>query len=117
MITTVKAGWRKIGFRFDALSVLLLCEMYEIEINELDKIDSKQYLPSWTWCAHRSYQMRRNRRVHIQYPKMQRLLAGLRMNEHRKIEEAILRVTPKDKDGNIKKVPGDKKKRHGMTSM
>lgn len=116
MVTKIKAGLRRIGLRFDALSVLLLCEMHGIEIHELDKIDRLEYLPSWSWCAYKSYQIRSNRRIHINYKKMKRLLAGLRMSEYRKINETIMNVTPKDEKGNARKTEDSKKKQPGRIS-
>jgi len=114
MVAKVKAGWRKIGFRFDAYSVLLLCEMHGIDISELDKIDKDEYLPSWTWCAYRSYQARRNRRYHISYKRMRKILARLRMDAYRAINNAIVKASP-DKEETTSS--NKKKVQDGTTSL
>jgi hypothetical protein len=110
MIARVRKGFRRIGFRFDALSVLLLCEKYDIEIDQLDKIPKSEYLTAWMWCAHRSYRLRQNRRTWIGFNKMKRIGERMRMSDWRAINEAMVKASPPAGDSD------KKKEQPGMTS-
>jgi hypothetical protein len=112
MTTKIKTGLRSIGLRFDAHAVLFLCEMYDIDIGELDTIDKNEYFPSFVWCAYRSHRINLNRPAHIPYKRMKKILTKLRMSEFHKINEAMAKASPPREEGE----EGEKKKSPGMTS-
>lgn len=115
MQTKIKSGIRKIGLRFDAHAVLLLCEHHGVDISELDTIDKNEYFPSFVWCAYRSYRIYQNKRWHLPYKKMKKILASLRMSEYNKINRAMVQAAP-PKDEGEKGDDESKKKQPGMTS-
>jgi len=116
MITHVKSGLRTIGLRFDAHAVLFLCKMHDVDINDLESIDRMEYFPSFVWCAYRSYMTDKNRRAHLPYKKMKKIIARLRISEYHKINQAMVEASPPKSEGNGKD-DKDKKKQHGKISL
>ena len=63
----LRRWFRKVGFRFDAQAALLMCEQFEVELSDMDKIPKDEYVPAWCYNAHRSYSMWNYRKPHYHY--------------------------------------------------
>ena len=81
--------WRKKGFRFDALSVFLLCQQHGIELDQIDSIDKREYIPSWIWCAYKSWCMFRYQRPRMSYDAMKRFISRMHKADWDKVMEAM----------------------------
>ena len=82
--------WRKKGFRFDALSVFLLCQQHDVELDQIDSIDKREYISSWVWCAYKSWCMFRYQKPRLSYDAMKKFIARMRKDDWDKILEAII---------------------------
>lgn len=89
MTVEFKRLFRIIGFRFDALSVLLLCQHFSIDLSEIEKIPAAEYIPAWCWCAHRSYQMYKRKKDKLTLIKTKKFIARMRKEEWDRMLEAI----------------------------
>ena len=97
------------GFRFDALAAWLMCEQHRVDLSEMDKIPSDDYLPSWVWSAHRSYCMFERTKDRYDYEGMKKFINCMPKSDWDKIIECM-RST---------KAPESKKKvdpKHGANS-
>lgn len=105
MIVEIKRLFRSIGFRFDAMAAFLMCQHHGVDLNELDKIPSKELSPSWVWAAHRSYCIEKNKRS-LSYEKITKIISRMRKDEWDRITEAMLATRAPDGDDKKKVQPG-----------
>ena len=101
MIVELKKRFRIVGFRFDAMAALLMCQQHKAELDELDKIPKDDYLPSWIWSAHRSYCMLNYKKPGYTYEQMKKFIDAMRKSEWDKLLKAM----------NSVKAPADGKKK------
>jgi hypothetical protein len=100
------------GFRFDVLSVYLLSMQHGVDLNSLDKIDKDEYVPSWLWCAYRSWCMFKYRKPRVSYLRMKAFMDNMRKSDWDKITEVMRGSSgPAGKAGDKKKV------QHGTISL
>ena len=104
---TVEIGKRfhKVGFRFDALSVYLLCEQYGVDLNTMNDIPKDEYVVSWCWSAHRSYCLKNYRKAK-RLVWMRRFINDLRKTEWDKIIKTMTEVRGEGGDDKKKVQPG-----------
>jgi hypothetical protein len=88
--------------------------MHGVEISDLDQIKADEYLPSFVWCAHRSYKAYKNSRCRISYARMRRIISRLRVDEYQKMNEAMRKASPPQDETEVD--VDDKKKLHGKIS-
>jgi len=96
--------WRKRGFRFDALSVFLLCEQHGVALEDIDKIDKQEYIPSWVWCAYRSYCMYHYHRPRMSYERMKKFINQMPKGDWDKIVIAMASTRGPEGKNDKKKV-------------
>jgi hypothetical protein len=112
MTVELKRWFKTVGFRFDALAVMLMCEQYGIELSDLDEIPQADYTAAWCYNAHRSYQMKRYKKPLIKgVTAMKKFIAVMPKDEwDNKVLPAMVKSQGPAGDG------GEKKKSHGRTS-
>lgn len=99
----------KFGFRFDALAVKLMCEQYDIELNELDKIPKYESVTAWVYNAHRSWSMYHYRKPKLSFKKAKRFIDNMKKHEWDRMLEVMQESQGKQEgdDSKKKKQPGN----------
>lgn len=105
MIAELKRWFRTIGFRFDAMAVMLMCEQYGIELSELDQIPQTDYMTTWCLNAHKSYQLKRYRKPIIKTMRqMQYVIDSMQKKEWETVMlPAMVKSRGPEGDGGEKK--------------
>ena len=112
MIAKVRRRYRReVGFRFDALSVFLLCQQWGVDLDGMKDIPRDAYVSSWVWNAHRSYCMYQYKKpLFTTHDKMRWYIDRLSKKDWDIIVKAMVESRPPDSD--------DKKKvNHGENSL
>ena len=92
MTAVVKYRWwlwhRKIGFRFDNLSIMLISDVTGKELHEFDQIPKSEYMAIWYYTAYWSYQIDRNRRRTKSQEDIKKIIARMTTSEYSKVAQA-----------------------------
>jgi hypothetical protein len=101
----------KYGFRFDALAVKLMCEQYDIDLNQIDQIPRHESVAAWVYNAHRSWSMYHYRKPKLSFKKTQKFIDRMQKRDWDKMVE-VMRESQGNQEGDDSK----KKKQHGTAS-
>ena len=99
----LKRWFRKVGFRFDAQAALLMCEQFEVELSDMDKIPKEEYVPAWCYNAHRSYSMYNYRKPLYSYKGMKKFIGLMPKKEWDLLLAEMVKAQPPQDDSEKKK--------------
>jgi hypothetical protein len=99
----LKRWFRKVGFRFDAQAALLMCEQFEVELSDMDKIPKEEYVSAWCYNAHRSYSMYNYRKPLYSYRGMIKFIGQMPKNEWDLLLAEMVKAQPPQEKGEKKK--------------
>ena len=101
-----------LGFRFDALSVFLLCEQHKVDLEQIRTINPDEYVSSWVWNAYKSWCMYQYKKPKISYEGMKTFIMRMPKGEWDKLIKAMMESRRPESENNDKK-----KVQPGMTSL
>ncbi len=93
----------KVGFRFDALAVKLMCDDYNLELDQLETIPKEEYIPAWCYGAHRSYNMHRYKRPKLNLRKVKKFIAVMRKEEWDELVKVMMMTQGEQGESKEKK--------------
>lgn len=99
MEVIINHWFKRIGFRFDALAAFLMCQQFDIDLNDIDKMDPRDAVLGWTYNAYVSYMMQRYRKP-MSYKKYIRIRGGI---TQKKWEKVISTMQKANETGEKKK--------------